>query len=425
MGAKQIKNRTDSSFTENDFIENVNRNSFEFLYLIGIGGYSKVWKVKYKKNNKLFAMKEISKARTIHFKHVDSILTERNLLEKMHHPFIINMHFSFQDKTSLYIVMDLVEGGDLRNYIYHKKFLNEEKTKFLAANIIIALEYIHSNKIIHRDLKPENLLINENGYLKLSDFGFSQNLNKLSYGMNTPGTGAYIAPEVLLGGVQGCFQDFYSLGIILYEFMKGVRPYLTVNRLEIAFILKNYNQFQLKRHEIPEEWEGGIEGADFINRLIIKDPVKRLGFKGISELKNHCWFRGFNWDELYNLKMKSPIDVEIKKNDKVDNFDFIDAETIKLFKKIINSKEYKVAFKDFLYFNVYDKNLKKDFFDNPHNNNSIKKNRLKKDEDDDKQKRNNSCNIPYNKYDSCNYHSPLKYSCGNLDFLINGKKLLK
>ena len=141
------------------FIIVVNKNHFEFLYIIGRGGFGKVWKVRLKKTNEFFALKEMSKLKIIDKKSEKSINSEREFLSKLKHPFIVNMHYAFQDRDNLYLVMDLLNGGDLRYHISRYRKCSEEQTRFFIANIIYSLQYIHSNNVIHRDIKPENILL--------------------------------------------------------------------------------------------------------------------------------------------------------------------------------------------------------------------------------------------------------------------------
>ena len=163
--------------------------------------------------------------------------------------------------------------------------------------------------------------------------------------------------------------------------MKGNRPYIEINAKDTKEYLSK-NQFSMKRHAVPEGW--GIESADFINRLLLKNPKIRLGASGTKELKNHCWFRGFNFQDLYEFKIKSPFDV--KNTKAIIKITTIDKETYKRYNKIMKSHEYKTAFKNFLYFNFYDRNLSKDFLNNPHN--KIYNNKIK-----DKDKDNNTKDI--------------------------------
>ena len=207
----------------------IDRNSFDFLAVIGKGGFGKVWSVRYKKNSKEFALKEMSKARVIEKKCVSSVLGERDILAEIHHPFIINMIFSFQDSDNLYLVMNLFTGGDLRYHIGKGHCFSENESKFFIGCLILGLEVIHANNIIHRDIKPENLVLDDKGYLKVTDFGIAKKQTKQNAN-ETSGTPGYMAPEVM------CFQnhtvvvDYYAMGIICYELMMGIRPYVGESR---------------------------------------------------------------------------------------------------------------------------------------------------------------------------------------------------
>ena len=143
----------------------ISRSSFTFHYIIGRGGFGKVWKVTIKHTNNSYALKEMSKVKIIDRKSESSILSERHLLAQLHHPFIVNMFYSFQDRDNLYLLMDLLTGGDLRYHLCRHKKFTEDQSKFFISNLILALEYIHQNKIIHRDIKPENLVLYKNGVI--------------------------------------------------------------------------------------------------------------------------------------------------------------------------------------------------------------------------------------------------------------------
>ena len=155
-------------------------DDFEFMYVIGKGGYGKVWKVKDKITRKYFALKQMTKARILEEKSEISVLNERYILAKMHSPFVINLLYSFQNQNNLFLVMALLTGGDLRYHLLNYKFFfTETQLEFLMTNLILAIEYIHKKKIVHRDLKPENIIFNTQGYLKVTDFGISVELKKL------------------------------------------------------------------------------------------------------------------------------------------------------------------------------------------------------------------------------------------------------
>ena len=184
MGQKNslFQNKKYFFIQENSSIsyEKVNKNSFEYISIIGKGGFGKVWKVYQKKYKTYYAMKEMSKAKIIDTHSEISVKAERDLLSKIFHPFIINMQYAFQDRDNLYLVLDLLTGGDLRFHLCLTKQFTEEQSKFIICCIILALEYVHSNNIIHRDIKPENLVFDKNGYIKLTDFGIAKKYKKIS-----------------------------------------------------------------------------------------------------------------------------------------------------------------------------------------------------------------------------------------------------
>ena len=139
----------------------------------------------------------MSKLKIIDKKSEKSINSEREFLSKLRSPFIVNMYYAFQDSDNLYLVMDLMSGGDLRYHISRHKKFSEEQTRFFICSIIIALEYIHSNNVIHRDIKPENLVLDTNGYIRLTDFGVAKE-NMPDNSTETSGTPGYMSPEVLI-----------------------------------------------------------------------------------------------------------------------------------------------------------------------------------------------------------------------------------
>ena len=313
-----------------------------------------------------------------------SIKSEHTLLSLLSHPFLINMHYSFQDINNLYLVLDLKSGGDLRYQICLKKFFNENETKFLISCMILQLEYIHYNKILHRDLKPENLIMDHKGYLYLTDFGIAR-IQCMNNKNDTSGTPGYMAPEVICRQEHGIAVDYFALGVICYELMMGKRPYIGNNRKEIKENIMNkqvriekYNN-QKKEGEnndkiyAPKDWS--IESIDFINKLLIRIPSKRLGYNGPLEVKNHVWFKDFPWEQLYMKIIHAPYIPQNK-----DNFDYkfcnsiekIGEKTKERYDKILKNNNFETIFNDYYY---YDRKLKKNIgdeikdiikFKNPH-----------------------------------------------------------
>ena len=245
----------------------------------------------------------MSKVKIIDRRSEKSIKAEREFLSQLRHPFIVNMNCAFQDFENLYLVMDLLTGGDLRYHICKIRRFSENKTKFFIACLILGLEYIHSNNIIHRDIKPENLVLDDRGYLRITDFGVAK-IRKEDNSSETSGTPGYMAPEVLLAQNHSFPVDFFAIGVMGYEFMLGQRPYLGKNRKEIKHqVLRR--QARIEEEDIPPGW--GEESVNFINHCLKRKDTRRLGYEGgISELKNHIWFKDFDWDALFNKSLNAP-----------------------------------------------------------------------------------------------------------------------
>lgn len=330
----------------------LDKRGFEFKYIIGRGGFGKVWKVFSKRFDKFYALKEMSKVKILDKKYKASVLYERDVLAKIDFDFIINMQFSFQNSEYLYIGMNYYSGGDVRYHLSSKKCFKEEISKFIIACLILSLDYIHSNGIIHRDLKPENLIFDNEGYIMLTDFGISKNVNK-NNSADTSGTPGYMAPEVMCGLNHTEAVDYYAVGVMLYEFMFGFRPYNGKNRREIKEKLMS-KQVRIKESEIPFGWSN--EAADFVNKLIQRKPANRLGIMGINELYDHPWFKEFNWKDLYERKLKAPFIPKFN-----DNFDYkycnivekIGVETSLRYQELLYQEGIDPKFKNFEFQPVY------------------------------------------------------------------------
>ena len=303
----------------------------------------------------------MSKVKIIDKKSIKSINSERELLSELYSPFIVNMHYAFQDKEYLYLVMDLLPGGDLRYHIsIHKKF-SEEQTRFFICGIILSLEYIHSKGIIHRDIKPENLVLDEKGYIRLTDFGIAKK-NLEDNSSETSGTPGYMSPEVINSKNHSFPADYFALGVIGYEFMKGTRPYKGKNRKEIKEQM-NERQAQITLKEIiknnyenvenineGENWSK--ESIDFINKLLIRNPEERLGFGGVQDLKQHLWLKYYPWNLMYNKALPPPFIPSDKGNydeKYCKGVDYIGEETKLRYEEIFLEENYDSCFKEFYY----------------------------------------------------------------------------
>ena len=291
----------------------------------------------------------MSKAKIIYRHSEENIVGEKKILSKIHHPFIVNMYFSFQDYDNLYLLMDFLSGGDLRYHLSRKKpcIFSEIQTKFFISNIILALEYIHNQKIIHRDIKPENLVMDLNGYIRLTDFGIAI-INNKDNSKESSGTAGYMAPEVMIQQGHSYPADFFALGVIGYEFMIGHRPYHGRNRKQVKNNIMSY-QAKIKFNNKKKGWSEN--SRDFINRLLQRRPIKRLGYNGIKELKNHLWLKDINWDLLRKKKVRAPY-IPKENKDYFDKKYCQEEKTNDNYKNVININGYQHIFENYTYINL-------------------------------------------------------------------------
>jgi serine/threonine protein kinase len=322
-------------------------------------------------------MKTFLKSKLIDKKCVKSIIRERNLMAKINHPFIVNMHFSFQDNHYLYMILDLMKGGDLRYYFKSKKDFTEKEVNFIMSNLILALEYIHKNNIIHCDIKPENILVNKNGYFYLTDFSISINKcdkeNDDSQNHYLAGSLGYMSPDILFKENLNFCADYFSLGVVCYELMTGKIPYNSKNLDELKKMIMA-NQVQIKKFNVPEGFSES--SVDFVNKLIQRKQIKRLGYNSIEEIKNHPFLENINWKDIYLHKIKSPFIPEVNKK-LHNNFYYYEKKkeneeskiTMERYQIIELNKDYNIKFDEFYYFNKYSmkyNHKKNNGFINPH-----------------------------------------------------------
>lgn len=208
--------------------------------------------------------------------------------------------------------MDYLSGGDLRYHICRNRRFNEETTRFFVACLVSGLEYFHEKNIIHRDIKPENLVVETDGYVRITDFGIAR-VWREENAQDTSGTPGYMAPEVMCRQNHTTCVDYFAVGVMAYECIFGRRPYIGKSRKEIRDHILS-KQVQIKRNDIPRGWS--LEAADFVNKMIQRKPQNRLGSNGAEEVKQHPWLRDFPWDDLTHKRVKAPFVPPVE-----DNFD--------------------------------------------------------------------------------------------------------
>lgn len=272
--------------------EKVSKNSFQYLKVIGCGGYSNVVLARKKDSGRLYAIKIIKKDQTYLKTNKSLYLSEVNIMRKLQDlPFIVNLHYTFQTENELYFVMDPCIGGTLFHFMSHcpKGFLNSNIVKFYIAEIIVALEKIHSKNIMYRDLKPENVLIDVDGHIKLSDFGLSKQIRRRDEtSLTFCGSPEYLPPEMLFGCEHSRVVDFYTLGCLIYEMIVGFPPFHSVDKKNL------YRRIMSGSLRFPPKMEA--ETKDLIAWLLSKDPKDRP--TEFSEIKQHPFFNDIHWGRV-------------------------------------------------------------------------------------------------------------------------------
>lgn len=203
-----------------------------FYYFLQLGSFGKVFLVRDKSNGELYAMKVLKKDYIIKKNQIQHTKTERSVLSYVHHPYIVGLNMAFQTSDKLFFVLDYCAGGELFFHLGKVGRFSEDRAKFYAAQIVLALQYVHRMDVVYRDLKPENVLLDHFGNIRLTDFGLSkEGVSDHSTGANSfCGTPEYIAPEVLLRQGHGRAVDWWSLGALLYEMIIGLPPFYSRNR---------------------------------------------------------------------------------------------------------------------------------------------------------------------------------------------------
>jgi len=278
---------------------------FEILRTLGTGSFGRVHLVQSKHNQRFYAVKVLKKQQVVKMKQVEHTNDERKMLQEVKHPFLITLWGTFQDSKNLYMVMDFVEGGELFSLLRKSQRFPNPVAKFYAAEVTLALEYLHSKEIIYRDLKPENLLLDRHGHLKITDFGFAKKVPDITWTLC--GTPDYLAPEVVSSKGYNKSVDWWSLGILIFEMLCGFTPFW-----DGGSPMKIYENILKGRVKYPPYIHP--DAQDLLQRLITSDLTKRLGnlHGGAEDVKNHQWFAEVTWERLEKKDIDAPYAPPVK-----------------------------------------------------------------------------------------------------------------
>uniref|UniRef100_A0A452IZ22 non-specific serine/threonine protein kinase n=1 Tax=Gopherus agassizii TaxID=38772 RepID=A0A452IZ22_9SAUR len=283
--------------------EKADPSQFELLKVLGQGSFGKVFLVKKISGSdarQLYAMKVLKKA-TLKVRDRVRTKMERDILVEVNHPFIVKLHYAFQTEGKLYLILDFLRGGDLFTRLSKEVMFTEEDVKFYLAELALALDHLHSLGIIYRDLKPENILLDEEGHIKLTDFGLSkESIDHEKKAYSFCGTVEYMAPEVVNRRGHTQSADWWSFGVLMFEMLTGTLPFQGKDRKEtMTMILKA--KLGMPQFLSPE-------AQSLLRMLFKRNPANRLGAgpDGVEEIKRHLFFSTIDWNKLYRREIHPP-----------------------------------------------------------------------------------------------------------------------
>ncbi|XP_071265195.1 ribosomal protein S6 kinase alpha-2 [Salvelinus alpinus] len=298
--------------------EKADPSQFELLKVLGQGSYGKVFlvrKIRGSDRGQLYAMKVLRKA-TLKVRDRVRSKMERDILAEVNHPFIVKLHYAFQTEGKLYLILDFLRGGDLFTRLSKEVMFTEEDVKFYLAELALALDHLHSLGIIYRDLKPENILLDEEGHIKITDFGLSKEAtdhDKRAYSFC--GTIEYMAPEVVNRRGHTQSADWWSFGVLMFEMLTGSLPFQGKDRKEtMVLILK-------AKLGMPQFLSPEVQSL--IRALFKRNPANRLGAgpDGVEEIKRHNFFGNIDWNKLYRREIKPPFKPAVGRPEDTFHFD--------------------------------------------------------------------------------------------------------
>lgn len=291
-------------------------DDFTPIRVLGRGTYGKVMLVRCKKDDKLYAMKSMSKKILQETGQTQQTLHEKDVLLKTVHPFLVFAHATFQTPSKIFLILDYVPGGELFGRLKEEGQFNEDRTRLYAAEILLGLGFLHSKGLIYRDLKPENILVDGEGHAKITDFGLvKENMNASSTTTTFCGTPEYIAPEMLQQQPYTKAVDWWSYGILIFEMLTGMPPFYDEN------VNKMYRMVISSDVDFPSYVSA--PARDLITQLLQKDPDQRLGSgeDDYKAIQKHPFFSKLNFDDVFNMKTTPEWKPQIKDETDTSNFD--------------------------------------------------------------------------------------------------------
>ncbi|GAB5363513.1 hypothetical protein AAMO2058_000889600 [Amorphochlora amoebiformis] len=291
--------------------EKIALDSFDLMRVVGKGSFGKVYQVRLKETGDIYALKVLKKSHLAKRKQIGHTRTERKVLQNIEHPFIVSLRYAFQTEQRLYMVLDYFTGGELFFHLKNGGRFDYARGRFYCAELTCALECLHDNDIIYRDLKPENVLLDNEGHVRLTDFGLSKDSvagNTLTH--TFCGTPEYLAPEVIQGKPYNKTVDWWSLGTMTYEMICGLPPFYSTN------VHKMYTKIIMEQLKFPKHLPK--VAVDFLAKLLDRNPKSRLGIGGGKEVKAHDFFESIDFAKLLRKEIEPPFKPRHEKEGKED-----------------------------------------------------------------------------------------------------------
>ena len=266
---------------------------------LGKGMFGNVFMCVHKEKGQLYALKTVDRRKIERYEIQENLVQERRIMLELDHVFIVKLIRTFKDEKRIYLLMELVRGMDLFDVLRQLGLVTEQDSRFYTACLLVMLEHLHERDIIYRDLKPENVMVDEEGYPKLIDFGTAKRVQGRTY--TIVGTPNYMAPEVILGKGYNYLSDYYTVGVMLYEFLCGGVPFGEDEDEPYAI----YQRVLEHRLVYPSFVSPNLSAKPLIEQLLSKNPSMRLG-GDLQNLKKHPWFGDFDWDKLLSRQLNTP-----------------------------------------------------------------------------------------------------------------------
>ncbi|XP_026226138.1 serine/threonine-protein kinase 32A isoform X2 [Anabas testudineus] len=284
-----------------DDTDEVNFDHFQILRAIGKGSFGKVCIVQKKDTKKMYAMKYMNKLKCVERNEVRNVLKELQIMQNLEHPFLVNFWYSFQDEEDMFMVVDLLLGGDLRYHLQQNVHFSESTVKFYICELALALGYLRTKHIIHRDIKPDNILLDEHGHIHLTDFNIAAIVKDDLKATSIAGTKPYMAPELFqtFEGFHPGYSfavDWWSLGITAYELLRGQRPYVMRSSTPANEILQTFHKVH---PSYPAAWS--LEMKSLLRKLLCIDAQKRISC--LAELQDLDYMSDVNWDAVLSKQL--------------------------------------------------------------------------------------------------------------------------